>query len=150
MNITITGVESALERIKKLPDADELARRITQRLCKDFAEPIVSEAHSGHAEVNTVPLDDGYETYASGDDVLFVEFGAGNAAGAEAGNYTDVPSVVYPGSWSETHARQYVMYGNWWFGNQAYVEVVPNPSFYRAYEAVKMNLPKVAAEEISK
>ena len=146
MQVVVNGVAHALKTVQRYADTDRKVQEILKRLC-EIGEPIIRQIHGHHADsIETTPSKNGYKIHASGEDVLFIEFGAGNAAGSTAGLYDDVPSVVRPGSWSETHAKQYVMYGNWWFGGQAYVEVVPTPAFYYAYEYMVQNLPTVAKE----
>lgn len=149
MQITVAGLNGAIKSINKLLNIDAKCEEIAKRLC-EIGEPIIRQVHGNHAMVWTEPSDHGYKIVAEGEDVLFIEFGAGNAAGSTAGLYDDVPSVVRPGSWSETHAKQYVMYGNWWFGGVAYVEVVPTPAFYYAYEYMVQNLPQIAQEVFAK
>lgn len=142
MQVQVSGVAHALKTVSRYADIDNKLLEIAKRLC-DIGEPIIRQVHGHHADVTTEPIKNGYKITASGEDVLFIEFGAGNAAGRDAGKYDDVPSVVRPGSWSETHAKQYVMYGNWWFGGVAYVEVAPTPAFYYAYEYMVQNLPQI-------
>ena len=143
--ITVTGVDHAISALAKYVNIQLKLNEIAKRLC-EIGEPIISQVHGNHSHVWTESTPEGYKIVAEGEDVLFIEFGAGNAAGRDVGLYDDVPSVVYPGSWSATHARQYVMYGNWWFGGQAYVEVVPTPAFYYAYEYMVQNLPRIIRE----
>lgn len=148
MQITVTGVNNILKRIDGLLKIEEKCAELARRLC-EIGEPIIRQVHGNHASVWSEPTENGYKIVAEGEDVLFIEFGAGNAAGSTAGLYDAVPAEVRPGSWSETHAKQYVMYGNWWFGGQAYVEVVPTPAFYYAYEYMAQNLPQLAKEVFS-
>lgn len=145
ISVSVTGISRAIKTVEQLANLQEKCAELAKRLC-EIGEPIIRQVHGNPTEVWTEPSDNGYKIVAEGEDVLFIEFGAGNAAGSTAGLYDDVPSVVRPGSWSETHAKQYVMYGNWWFGGQAYVEVVPTPAFYYAYEYMVQNLPTVAKE----
>lgn len=146
MNISVKGIDHAIKTIEKYADLDRKLQEIAKRLC-EIGEPIIRQIHGHHADyIGTVPTESGYKIVCEGEDVLFIEFGAGNAAGRESGNYDAVPAVVYPGSWSETHARQYVMYGNWWFGGQAYTEVPPSPALYYAYEYMVQNFDRIAKE----
>ena len=93
------------------------------------------------------PIENGYAITADGDQrLLIIEFGAGDATGIMAGEYDEVPSVVYPGSWSESHAQMYSRYGFWVFAGQILHEVEPNPAFYYAYQAMVEALPQIANE----
>ena len=118
---------------------------MAKRLC-EIGEPIIRQVHGNHALVWTEPSDHGYKIVAEGEDVLFIEFGAGDQAGSENGLYDEVPSVARPKSWSETHAQQYSTYGRWYFGGQRFTTVAPTPAFYYAYEYMVQNLPTVARE----
>lgn len=149
MNISISGVERILERIKRLSDLDARCAEIAKRLC-EIGEPIVKQVHGNHASVWSEPTKNGYKVVAEGEDVLFIEFGAGDAAGSENSLYDDVPSSARPGSWSIGHARMYSRYGFWVFAGQIIHEVQPTPAFYYAYEYMVQNLPKIAQEVFEK
>lgn len=145
MKITIDGLDRVKEMLDKYVDLKERCMEIAIRLCA-VGEPIIKAAHGGHATVFTEEQENGYSIVAEGETILFVEFGAGDAAGIMAGFYDNVPTSVRPGSWSETHEQMYSRYGFWVFGGQILHEVEPNPSFYYAYEAMVEALPKIAQE----
>ena len=146
MKFTYSGIEHAIQTLHRYDDLDGKAREIADRLCK-IGEPIIRQVHGHHADnIETVPTDNGYKIVAEGEDVLFIEFGAGDAAGSANANYDRVPSVARPGSWSEKHAQMYSRYGFWVFGGHIYREVQPTPAFYYAYEYMVQNLPMIARE----
>ena len=145
IRVSVTGISRALKTVEQLANLQEKCAELAKRLC-EIGEPIIRQVHGHHASVWSEPMPNGYKICAEGEDVLFIEFGAGNAAGSTAGLYDDVPSVVRPGSWSETHAQMYAKYGFWFFGNEKYTEVPPSPAFYYAYEYMVQNLPTVAKE----
>ena len=145
MKFTFTGIDHAIQTVQKYSDLDRKVKEIAERLCR-IGEPIIRQVHGHHATISTEPTDKGYKITASGEDILFIEFGAGEAAGSENANYDRVPSVARPKSWSERHAQMYSRYGFWVFANQIYHEVQPTPAFYYAYEYMVQNLPMVAKE----
>ena len=145
MQFTFTGIDHALQTIQKYSDLDRKVKEIAERLCR-IGEPIIRQVHGHHATISTEPTENGYKITASGEDILFIEFGAGDAAGSENSNYDRVPSVARPGSWSEKHAQMYSRYGFWVFAGQIYHEVQPTPAFYYAYEYMVQNLPMVAKD----
>ena len=154
MEITVTGLgglQSALKRIQQLSDQKEMDKKlleIAERLCQ-IGEPIIRQVHGHHAtNIETVKLEDGsgYKITAEGKDLLFIEFGAGDAAGSENALYDKVPKAARPGSWSEKHAQMYSRYGFWVFAGQIFHEVQPTPAFYYAYEYMVQNLPMIARE----
>jgi len=143
--IQISGVEHAIKTISKYVDMDAKLAELAKRLC-DIGEPIIKQVHGSHSSVWSEPTENGYRIVAEGEDVLFIEFGAGDAAGSDNGLYDAVPSVARPGSWSETHAQMYSRYGFWYFAGKKLTEVQPHPAFYYAYEAMVQAIPRIAEE----
>ena len=146
MQISVTGIDRIKERIAKYADLSAKCAELAKRLC-EIGEPIIRAAHGNHATVMAAPIENGYAITADGDQrLLIIEFGAGDATGIMASEYDEVPSVVRPGSWSESHAQMYSRYGFWVFAGQILHEVEPNPAFYYAYQAMVEALPQIANE----
>lgn len=145
MNISVKGIDHAIKTIEKYADMDRKLAELAERLCQ-IGEPIIRQIHGHHSAVWSEPTANGYRIVAEGEAVLFIEFGAGDAAGSDNGLYDAVPAVARPGSWSETHAQQYSRYGFWVFAGQKITEVPTSPAFYYAYEAMVQNLPRIAEE----
>ena len=145
MRVTATGVEHALATVRRFVPLQDRCAELARRLC-EIGEPIIRQVHGHHARVWTEPIENGYKIVAEGEDVLFIEFGAGRAAGSENALYDAVPPEARPGSWSETHAQMYSRYGFWVFAGRIYHEVQPTPAFYYAYEYMVQNLPMIARE----
>lgn len=93
-------------------------------VCKRLAEEgkaAVDEAYSQVASpgnddwMTTVTSDENSATLtAVGDDVGFLEFGSGLQV--QTDDFAEVADFpVYPGSWSETHEKQFVSKGYWRF-----------------------------------
>lgn len=143
MNITVIGIDKAIQRIEKYVDLKAKSSELAERLAQ------VGEAEAAKtygAMVAYQLTEDGARITISGEDVLFIEFGTGDAAGIHAAQYDAVPSVVRPGSWSETHAHQYEMLGFWWWHNTRFTETPPHPGAYDAYQAMVQALPQIAEE----
>lgn len=154
ISISVTRTGDALERVQKLLDVKARVAEIAKRLC-EVGEPIIRATHGNHARVWTEPTENGYKISAEGEDVLFIEFGAGDATGIMAKEYDQVPSVVRPSSWSEAHGGEYAatggyLKGHWHFAGQEIHETEPNPSFYYAYKAMVEALPQIAQEVFGK
>ena len=145
MQVVVSGVEHALHTISRYADIDRKLQEIAKRLC-EIGEPIIKAIHGNHATVTTEATKNGYRITASGEDVLFIEFGAGDQAGSENGSYDAVPASARPGSWSEGHAQQYSTLGYWYFGGHKFTTVAPSPAFYYAYEYMVQNLPQIAKD----
>lgn len=143
--ISITGIEHALRTVNRFTDTDRKLQEIARRLC-EVGRQIAAGGFGSHASVTTEPTTNGYKIVISGEEVLFIEFGTGDAAGIHAAQYDAVPSVVYPGSWSETHSHQYEMLGFWFWHNQKFTETPPHPYTYDAYRAMVDALPQIARE----
>lgn len=149
MEVTITGIDSMINTVNRFLNIDERLDRIAKRLC-EVGEPIIRQTHGHHAKVWYEQTSTGYRIVAEGQDILFIEFGAGDMAGTTVILYDQVPAVVRPGSWSETHAQQYSTQGFWFFGGKMYRETVPHPAFYYAYQAMVQALQQIATEEFQK
>ena len=147
MQVSITGFDSMIHTVRRFQNAEERLEKIAKRLC-EVGEPIIRQTHGHHARVWYEQLRDGYRIVAEGQDILFIEFGAGDMAGTTSTLYDQVPAVVRPGSWSETHAKQYSTQGFWFFGGKMYRETVPHPAFYYAYQAMVQALPQIVSEEL--
>ena len=145
MNISIKGIDRVIRRVNRYVNLTEKMQELARRLC-EVGMPIIRQVHGNHAIVDYRAVDNGYVIFAEGEDVLFIEFGAGDQAGSENGNYDAVPAVARPKSWSETHARQYSEQGFWYFGGHRFTTVAPTPAFYYAYEYMVQNLPRIAKE----
>lgn len=129
------------------PDSNEKKlEEVARRLC-EIGEPVIRQVHGHHADrIETEKTKTGYKIVAEGQDIMFIEFGAGNAAGSENSKYDAVPSEARPGSWSMNHAQMYSRYGFWVFGGRIFREVQPTPAFYYAYEYMVQNIPMIARE----
>ena len=147
MEISITGIDSIINTVRKFQNIEERLEKIAKRLC-EVGEPIIRQTHGHHARVWYEQFQDGYRIVAEGQDILFIEFGTGDMAGATRVLYDQVPATVRPGSWSETHAQQYSTQGFWFFGGKMYRETVPHPAFYYAYQAMVQALPQIVSEEL--
>ena len=151
MNVTITGVGAVLRKIERLANTEEITMRVARRLCDEVGMPVVQAGHGGHASVFVSQPDSrSYAVNAEGTDVLFVEFGAGDAAGSQNALYDNPPEVAYPGSWSEQHSGEYYRTGKWHFGGREYTELPPHPVMHEAREEMVRNLNRVAREEFSR
>lgn len=101
----------------------------------ELARETAQNAFGASVVVTVEPIENGVAIVASGEKIGFLEFGAGDTA--EADEFArQVSYDVYPGSWSENHAREYVNQGFWIFGGVIYQHVTPTHAMQRAWEAV--------------
>ena len=145
MQISIKGVDHAIKTIEKYADTEQKMMDFAWRLCA-IGQAIASAGFGSHASVTAERTNFGAKINIDGSDVLFIEFATGDSAGIHAAQYDAVPEVVYPGSWSKTHAHQYEVLGMWWFGGQWMNETPPHPWAYDAYREMVLAIPQVAKE----
>jgi len=142
--------------VKQLQDYERDILPGLDEVCRRLAEIGASEArlHLTHADGNTdatidppVKIGNGYKIVMSGEDVYFVEFGTGDSA-ANHGDYTPLVSV-YPGSYSEQHAKKYSTYGFWWYGGEKLTETPAYMPMYYAGKKMREELPRIVREVFS-
>ena len=130
-------------------------RRFEQKVDEflaEIAELGRSEAESGYGGVISVtvePIANGYAIIASGEGIVFLEFGAGDTV--NSGNiFAGQTGVdVRSGSYSETHAQQYSTAGFWLFGGVKYTEVRPRNAMQGAWDKVLSEWRDVAERVFS-
>lgn len=100
--------------------------------------------------VTIEPIKNGYKIVASGEDVYFLEFGTGVAAGnGYDTSVIDPPVDITPGSWSETHKRQFSEKGYWYYNGRKYEMTTPRMGMYHAAKEVERNIKRVAEEVLN-
>lgn len=87
------------------------------------------------------------------DEAYFVEFGTGAYAGSESGQYLTTPSIVFPGSFSESEKGK----GTWnaWISAGKSAESypynsAPQSAMYKAYEVMCLQSESIAREVFGK
>lgn len=145
------SLDGKIPALKELLEIEQMVKSKLEEVCRQLAQ-IGAEAAQMHlgggygntdATITTLPMKNGYKISMSGSDVYFIEFGTGKDVDPH-GDMVSVP--VYPGSYSESHARQYSEKGFWWYGGEQ-LEGTPAymPMFY-AGQAIRENARRVARE----
>lgn len=162
MIITVTGID---ETIATLERAEKLDEPILDGILKALqeAERIVSTKYSlrvveGNSDFTTdiEEIPNGYMLIASGEDVGFLEFGAG--VFTEANEFAnEVGYPVAPWSWSESHphsenpnARYGAKNGFWWWNNIRYTGLAPTRGMQEALDYIRNNVQKIIEDKIIK
>lgn len=145
MQVVVEGVDRALRLVERFADMDAKMQEILHRL-RQIGEPIISGVHKGVSVEETGNM---LKITASGEDVLFIEFGTGDLAGVMDSLYDAVPSVVGQGTWSATHAQMWTRYGFWVFAHTIYHYTEPHPVFYYAYQDMVQALPQIVKDVFS-
>lgn len=142
--LTITLDAASIDRaIKALQSEKEWRKRKIAELMEALGE--VGKTATGYGSMVSVePTEHGCRIVARGEQIAFIEFGAGDTA-------VDYPKRVdgvdiYPGSWSESElgSGQYAAHGYWYFGGQRYDSVVQRRGMIHAEEEIIRSVKEVA------
>lgn len=161
MDLIITGFT---EFVAKMDKADSVFNNVLESLADLMreAEAIVQTKYSLQGNGNTDftteinPIHNGWELVVSGEDVGFLEFGAGVFAGIEADEFEqEVGYPVQPGSYSEINehssnpnARYFAKNGFWWWSNIRYTGLYPTRGMQEALDHLRDNVLDVIQKRI--
>jgi len=144
------SIKNAVDKItayeKKL---DEKIKTVLTRLAKMGTQLVDYHFSSGEGtefEVTCVVNGNNAMIIAEGDDVVFLEFGAGFGTDDHTdGMETSGLPPIYPGSWSETEGTgQFIRKGYWYWNKQKYTSVTSTKGFYFASKEIKDQAVDVA------
>lgn len=160
MIITVTGIDEAIAKLEK---AEQIEKPILEGILEVLkeAERIVTTRYSlqGNGNEDFVTdieeIPNGYMLTVSGEDVGFLEFGAG--VFTEADEFADeVGFPVAPWSWSESHphsenpnARYGAKNGFWWYNNIRYTGLAPMRGMQQALDHVRNTIQGVIERKIA-
>ncbi len=152
--IQITGLEETEELLDRLKSLDKAMKEVCKELC-EMAQTVVESKYSvwsyaGNTDYNTEieELPDGFRLTAYGEDIGFLEFGAG--VFTEPDEFaSQVGYDVRPGSWSETEGTHQFEYHQFWmYGNVKYTGITPSRGMHYALEEVLNNVYEMAKRKI--
>ena len=127
-------MQSTLEKV-----VDDALTRVTEQAVTTARAFYASAVENPHV---TVVAEHGFldhSVVASGSDVVFAEFGAGLTT--ETGGYSlEMPIGIYPGSWSETHSRQFSSTGKWKHNGRIFTHILPTNAMYNAGLEMRQNI----------
>lgn len=125
--------------------------RAIKRLVEDVAKPIAQQefGFDGAVTVYAEKTNDGYAVIAEGEEVCFLEFGAGVYTDNGHPFASEAPFIIKAGSWSETHAQTW----------QKWIEAGKDPekypynqpplrAMYSAYKAILQNYEWIIKDEL--
>lgn len=148
MQIKISGIDHAIRTIARYNKLQDKLMEVAYRLC-EIGSTVCDSVYHSTVSIYVERTDTGAKVVCSGDDVLFIEFGTGDAAGAMASLYDAVPPEVGRGTWSATHAQQYTRWGFWYWPpgtGRTISETKPHPATYEAYREMVQAIPRVVNE----
>lgn len=148
MEITVSGVDRILKRLQRFDNLQDKLMEIAYRLC-EIGMTVCDSVYHTTADIYVERTETGAKVVVSGERVLFIEFGTGDAAGSTVALYDEVPPQVGRGTWSATHAQQYTRWGFWYWPpgtDNKISETPPHPATYNAYQEMVQAIPRVAKE----
>lgn len=146
------SVDSCQKAIKELERYEREIKPKLDEVCRRLAEIGAQEAMANLKHVHgnddatilpVAPIENGYKIVMQGKDVYFVEFGTGDMVDP---HYSNVSVLVAPGSWSETHAKQYMTYGFWFYKGEQLEGTEAQKPMYYAEKAIRENARRVKDE----
>ena len=122
VSLSVASIEKAIRELTRMQENIQQGLEDTvDTLCQEGGE-IAQAAYGGMAEAAGFSNGTEGAIISTGEDNLIAEFGAGD--GVIPVKFTNAPKTpVYPGSYSEEHARQYARWGFWYFAGEVYSEV---------------------------
>lgn len=147
--------ESITDTIKFLNNYVNEIERKMQKLSEELANIGVNVVYvhylSGIDEGNedydiqVIPNEHGCTLQAKGEDVCFLEFGAGVTTAAYEGEGQEGLPPIYPGSYSRTEGNgSFDLYGYWIYGKKRYTGLEPKMGMYYASKDMQQKALEVA------
>lgn len=145
------GAERAIDRFMNRISgkADELAQRLAEEIQSKADTAYAKQANAGNIRTSVLisgSNGSGNRTVSAiGSDVMFLEFGAGvyTDPGHE---WASQVGDVEAGSWSKTHARQFVDKGYWFYNGIPYEGLEATRGMLNAFNDVSAKVEKIADE----
>lgn len=161
MKVTITGIDDVLAKLKKVETVDKALKEVCLELLQEAEQIVITKYGLRGSEGNDDFTTDirmeqnGGTLYISGEDVGFLEFGAG--VFTEPNEFTsEVDYPVYPGSWSESHphsenpnARYFAKNGFWWWSNVRYTGLSPTRGAMTALEHIRNTVDEAVQKKVN-
>lgn len=128
----------------------EILRRVAI-IGADMASASYADGESegnDRVRVTVKEMENGCAVIAEGEDVYFLEFGTGVAAGAGYDTSVITPPVdISSGSWSRTKGTgEFEKYGSWHHDGQKYTLTIPRKGMYFAVKEAQRRCNEVAEE----
>lgn len=160
MKITIDifnqqSLNNALIALEKIClNIESACNEITERLAKIGRQVVEAEYLSAMDEkpfeVTIEQTNKGYMVIATGENVVFLEFGTGVLTEDYEGRESELPILIQPGSWSQTEGRGNFVVGSheyWYHNRKKYSGTIATKGFYFAKQEMKEQA-KIIAKEV--
>lgn len=157
--VELKGMDYALEVLGKLENLEQPLLEACRELVETAALTVIARysmmAVRGNDDFHTSiePIENGYKLTVSGEDVGFLEFGAGIFTDEKNEFIEQVDFPVYAGSWSELHphspnARYYAKDKFWWWSDYPYVGLIATRGMQSALDKIRLQADEVAKRKI--
>lgn len=146
-NAVIKEIEAYKKESRK--KVDELCRRVAEFGLSVASVHFIPDSGNSDVELSVEPAPGGYVLKASGEDVCFMEFGAGVSAGEGYDTNVLTPPVdITPGSWSssEQGTKEFATYGSWHHKKVKYTGLAPKMGMYHAAKEMAKQVETIAKE----
>lgn len=147
-----TAIAELMNYQRKLQIAGEKAAERLADIAVSVANKNFSNAvffGNDDYSVSKVRTQYGWSVVASGEDIFFLEFGAGTTT--ERDSFANDSGVaVAPGSWSDTHKRMFSNHGFWYYKGLKIYGTGASHAMQKAYNAVLANAVSILNEEVDK
>lgn len=149
----VKTVANAVKTLKKYraefeKKVDEFLRRLAEIAAQTARSSYAFGAIDGNDDVTVTiePIENGYVVRADGEDVYFLEFGTGVAAGQGYDTSIIEPPVsIEPWSWAGKNSKT-AQRGYWFYDGIKYTMTVPRMGMYNAAKEIQSQIKKVANE----
>lgn len=158
ITLDVNGLSNAVEYLHRLEQVmPQAVKNAAQRLAEGAKQ--TAEISFGMAdqfgnydyEVLVESTDDGSIVIARGDDVIFLEFGAGAGTDPSDIMVQDTEAYVAEGAWSRVYGTgEYYKYGSWHYKGTKFYLLEPSNAMAHAYEWIQENGERILREELDK
>lgn len=140
-----SSIEKAIKQIEDYKKSlDTKLKELAERLCTIGVDIVKVSYLSGRREGNSnvdvyiEPTEKGCKLVAEGQDVCFLEFGAGvSTVDYEKDGQEGLPPI-YPGSWSSTEGTgQFAENGYWYYNGEKLDGLMPKLGMYHASQIMQ-------------
>lgn len=156
MELSPEGVKQVQRMFNRLNSKIELKLpQIALRLA-EIGVPIVfihymNGIDEGNEDYDVViePTEKGCKLVARGEDVCFLEFGAGVSTKSWQGEGQEGLPPIYPGSWSETEGSgQFANKGYWFYNGEMRMGLEPKKGMYYASKEMQQRATEIVRREL--
>lgn len=159
ITVELHGIDYALEVLGRAENIDKPMIEACRELVETAALTVLARysmmSQRGNSDFHTSiePIENGYKLTVSGEDVGFLEFGAGVFTDDQNEFVNQVGFPVYPGSWSESHphspnSRYFAKNGFWWWSDYRYSGLIATRGMQSALDKVRLQAEEVVKRKI--